>query len=60
MKCSDGGDRRHRRVHERAAAEPLRVSPFDNLVGYLGIDGMAEEWWSTISQRSPFLTYVKL
>ena len=28
----------------------------DNLVSYLGVDGMAEEWWSTISQRSPFLT----
>lgn len=42
--------------HERAAAEPLRVSPFENLVGYLGVAGMAEEWWSTISQRSPFLT----
>ena len=26
------------------------------LVSYLGVDGMAEEWWSTISQRSPFLT----
>jgi hypothetical protein len=30
--------------------------PLDNLVSYLGVDGMAEEWWSTISQRSPFLT----
>jgi hypothetical protein len=27
-----------------------------NLASYLGVDGMAEEWWSTISQRSPFLT----
>ena len=32
------------------------MSPFENLVGYLGVAGMAEEWWSTISQRSPFLT----
>jgi hypothetical protein len=32
------------------------VSPLENLVSYLGVDGMAEEWWSTISQRSPFLT----
>jgi hypothetical protein len=29
-------------------------------LSYLGVDGMAEEWWSTISQRSPFLTKVKL
>jgi hypothetical protein len=28
----------------------------ENLGSYLGVDGMAEEWWSTISQRSPFLT----
>jgi hypothetical protein len=34
--------------------------PLDNPVCYLGGDGMAEEWWSTISQRSPFLTQVKL
>jgi hypothetical protein len=32
------------------------MSPFENLVSYRGVDGMAEEWWSTISQRSPFLT----
>ena len=23
---------------------------------YFGVEGMAEEWWSTISQRSPFFT----
>ncbi len=44
------------RTHERAAVEPLRVSPLEDLVSYLGVEGMAEEWWSTISQRSPFLT----
>jgi hypothetical protein len=27
---------------------------------YFGAGGMAEEWWSTMSQRSPFFTYVKL
>src|SRR6266705_3169831 len=42
------------RTHERAAVEPLRVSPLEDLVSYLGVEGMAEEWWSTISQRSPF------
>jgi hypothetical protein len=25
-------------------------------VNYLGGDGMADEWWSTMSQRSPLLT----
>jgi hypothetical protein len=44
-----------------ANREPPQLGPhgvilLDNLVSYLGIDGMAEEWWSTISQRSPFLT----
>ena len=27
---------------------------------YFGGGGMADEWWSTMSQRSPFLTKVKL
>ena len=30
------------------------------LGNYLGADGMAEEWWSTMSHCSPFLTKVKL
>jgi NADP-dependent 3-hydroxy acid dehydrogenase YdfG len=38
------------------AATKNAVSPLEDLVSYLGVDGMAEEWWSTISQRSPFLT----
>ncbi len=25
------------------------------LLSYLGVNGMAEEWWSTISQRPPFM-----
>ena len=33
-------------------ADPLE----DDLGSYFGGDGIAEEWWSTISQRSPFLT----
>jgi hypothetical protein len=32
------------------------LSPLEDLVSYLVVEGMAEEWWSTISQRSPFLT----
>jgi hypothetical protein len=35
---------------------PLRCHRSKNLVSYLGVDCMAEEWWSTISQRSPLLT----
>src|SRR5262245_52084066 len=30
------------------------------IASYFGGTGMAEEWWSTISHWSPFLTYVKL
>src|SRR6516225_1150009 len=30
------------------------------LGSYFGGDGMAEEWWSTMSQSSPRFTYVKL
>jgi hypothetical protein len=32
-------------------------SPLSGLdLNYFGVGGMADEWWSTISQRSPFLT----
>jgi hypothetical protein len=46
---------------EQMAANALQLSPYglsplEDLVSYLRGDGMAEEWWSTISQRSPFLT----
>jgi hypothetical protein len=46
---------------EQIATNAPQLSPYGchhskNLVGYLGVAGMAEEWWSTISQRSPFLT----
>jgi hypothetical protein len=32
------------------------LTQLDNPETYLVDGGMAEEWWSTISQRSPFLT----
>ncbi|MGA2942345.1 MAG: hypothetical protein ABSE50_09960 [Xanthobacteraceae bacterium] len=32
------------------------TSQVDKQESYLGADGMAEQWWSTISQRSSFLT----
>ena len=41
--------------HYRTSAEPrgALLPQLDDLATYLGVDGMAEEWWS---QRSPFLT----
>jgi hypothetical protein len=46
------GDRQVRKVPRPA---PRRVST-RYPSSYLGVDGMAEEWWSTICHRSPFLT----
>jgi hypothetical protein len=41
-----------------AAERYIRIS--DTPWNYLGVDGMTEEWWSTMSHCSPRLTYVKL
>jgi hypothetical protein len=41
------------RVVGTARSAPLICPPYSS---YFGGAGMAEEWWSTISQRSPFFT----
>jgi hypothetical protein len=53
---SDCGHARPSATGPKGAKSRRPRGYLDNVVSYLGVDGMAEEWWSTICQRSPFLT----
>src|SRR6185312_402300 len=53
---SSSGSGQRTLPHGVATPETRQSRNWRNLANYLGVDGTVEEWWSTISQRSPFLT----